>query len=88
MNCKVLLTAYHLHRQWTQISDDDFLIGIDYLFKKAVISVVGKQITVKSQWETPSWFKTTAGWWSEDKISDDDFLNAIKNLVKRKIIVI
>jgi len=71
-----------------QVSDDDFLTGIDFLFKKAIISVVGKQLTVKSQWETPSWFKTTAGWWSEDKISDDDFLNAIKNLVKRKIIII
>lgn len=75
---------------WTtdQIPDSEFLEGIDYLFKNAIISVSGKQITVESQWEIPSWFKTTAGWWANDKISDDEFLDAIKNLVKRKIIVI
>ena len=71
-----------------RIPDSEFMKGIDFLFKKVVISVPDKQITVESQWEVPSWFKTTAGWWSEDKISDDDFLNAVKNLVKRKIIIV
>jgi len=71
-----------------QISDSEFMEGIDFLFKKGIIFVAGKQIIAESEWHMPSWFKTTASWWSEKKIPDDDFLNAIENLVKRKIIVI
>ena len=71
-----------------QISDSEFMEGIDFLFKKGMIFVAGKQIIVESEWRIPSWFKSTASWWHEEKISDDDFLNAIENLVKRKIIVI
>ena len=71
-----------------QISDSEFLEGIDFLFKKGIVVVTSKEITVQSNWKLPSWIKTTAGWWSEDKISDDNFLNMIENLVKRKIIII
>ena len=71
-----------------QISDSEFMKGIDFLFKKGIIFIANKQIIIESEWYIPSWFKTTALWWSEEKISDDDFLNAIKNLVNRKIIVI
>jgi len=71
-----------------QISDSEFMEGIDFLFKKGIIFVAGKQIIAESEWHMPSWFKTTASWWSEKKIPDDDFLNAVENLVKRKIIVI
>jgi hypothetical protein len=71
-----------------QISDSEFLEGIDFLFEKGITVVPSKEITVQSNWKLPSWIKTTAGWWSEDKISDDDFLNIIENLVKRKIIII
>lgn len=71
-----------------QISDSEFLEGIDFLFKKGIVVVTSKEITVQSNWKLPTWIKTTAGWWSEDKISDDNFLNMIENLVKRKIIII
>ena len=71
-----------------RLSDSEFLEGIDFLFKKGVIFVGGKQLTVEFEWKVPSWFKATAGWWSEGKITDDDFLNAIENLVKRKIIIV
>jgi len=71
-----------------QISDSEFLEGIDFLFEKGIVVVPLKEITVQSNWKLPSWIKTTAGWWSEDKTSDDDFLNMIENLVKRKIIII
>ena len=71
-----------------QISDLEFLEGIDFLFKKGVLFVSGKQLTVESEWKIPAWIKTTAAWWSEDKISDDDFLNSIENLVERQIIVV
>ena len=71
-----------------QISDSEFLEGIDFLFEKGIIVVTSKETTAQSNWKLPTWIKTTAGWWSEDKISDDDFLNMIENLVKRKIIII
>lgn len=71
-----------------QISDLEFLEGIEFLFEKGIISVPSKEITVQSNWKIPSWVKIASLWWSEDKISDDDYLNIIKNLVKRKIILV
>ena len=71
-----------------QISDLEFLEGIDFLFEKGIISVQSKEITPQTNWSIPLWMKTTLGWWSEDKISDDDFLYAIENLVVREIIII
>jgi len=75
---------------WTtnQISDSEFLEGIDFLFEKQIVSVPERDVISKSQWNIPSWVKNSAGWWSEDKISDDEFLNIIENLVKRNIVVI
>jgi len=71
-----------------QISDSEFLEGVDFLFEKQIVSVPERDIISESQWSIPSWVKTSAGWWYEEKISDDDFLNIIENLVKRKIIAI
>jgi hypothetical protein len=71
-----------------QISDSEFLEGIDFLFQKGIIVVPSKEMTAQSNWSIPEWYKTTAGWWFEEKISDDDFLYAIENLVVREIIVI
>ena len=71
-----------------QISDSEFLEGIDFLFEKQIVSVPQRDVISESQWSIPSWVKTSAGWWYEEKISDDDFLNIIENLVKRKIIVV
>jgi hypothetical protein len=36
----------------------------------------------------PSWIKTTAIWWGQDKISDQDFINALQYLVENKILII
>ncbi|EGG41780.1 hypothetical protein Nlim_1397 [Candidatus Nitrosarchaeum limnium SFB1] len=71
-----------------QISDSEFLEGVDFLFKKGIIVVTPRELINESNWKIPSWIKTISGWWSEDKISDDDFLKIVENLVKRKIIVI
>lgn len=71
-----------------QISDSEFLEGIDFLFEKGIVVVTPREMIAQSNWKLPLWIKTTAGWWSEDKISDDDFLKMIENLVKRKIIII
>ena len=71
-----------------QISDSEFLEGVEFLIEKGIISAPLKGITSESNWNIPSWIKTTAGWWSENKISDDDFLNSLENLIKRKIIIV
>lgn len=36
----------------------------------------------------PSWLKTTAVWWGEDKISDQDFVSTLQYLVENKLLVI
>ena len=80
-----------LNAEWWstgQISDNEFLEGIDFLFEKQIISVPSREVISESQWYVPQWMKISAKWWSEDKISDDDFLNIIENLVSRKIISI
>ncbi|QLH05350.1 peptidase [Nitrosopumilus oxyclinae] len=71
-----------------QISDSEFLEGIDFLFEKQIASVPERDVIAESQWDVPSWVKISTEWWHEEKISDDEFLNIIENLVKRKIIVI
>ena len=80
-----------LNAEWWstgQISDNEFLEGIDFLFEKQIISVPSREVVSESQWTIPEWMKVSAKWWSEDKISDDDFLNIIENLVSRQIITI
>ena len=71
-----------------QISDSEFLEGIDFLFEKQIVSVPERDVIDESQWNIPSWIKNPTGWWYEEKISDDEFLNIIENLVARKIILI
>src|SRR3972149_3651123 len=36
----------------------------------------------------PSWLKTTAVWWGQDKISDKDFVSALKYLVENKLLTL
>ncbi|MHA7733344.1 peptidase [Nitrosopumilus sp. S6] len=75
---------------WTtqQITDSEFLEGIDFLFEKQIVFVPTREVVPESQWKIPDWVKIPASWWYEEKISDDQFLSIIENLVQRKIIVI
>ena len=36
----------------------------------------------------PSWLKTTALWWSEDRISDLEFVNSLQYLIDKKLLLI
>ena len=71
-----------------QISDLEFLEGIDFLFEKQILSVPERNVVSESQWKIPHWLKIVSGWWYEEKITDDEFLNIVKNLVKEKVIVV
>ncbi len=71
-----------------EISDSEFLEGVDYLLEKQVLLVSEREMIEKSQRHVPSWIKISAGWWYEEKISDDEFTNILENLIERKIIVV
>ena len=71
-----------------QISDSEFLEGIDFLFEKQILSVPAREVVTESQWKIPEWVQNPASWWYEEKITDEQFLNIIENLVQREIIVI
>ena len=36
----------------------------------------------------PSWIKTSAVWWGQDKISDEDFINTLQYLIENDLLVI
>ena len=71
-----------------QISDSEFLEGIDFLFEKQIISVPARETVTESKWKIPQWVQNPASWWYEEKITDEQFLNIIENLVQREIIVV
>ncbi len=74
--------------QWwsnDQISDEDFVQGIEFLVKEGIIPVKNTQTTESSD-EVPNWIKNTAQWWSDEMISDEEFIRAIEHLIKTGII--
>jgi len=74
--------------QWwsnNQISDEDFVQGIEFLVKEGIIPVKNTQTTESSD-EVPNWIKNTAQWWSDEMISDEEFIRAIEHLIKTGII--
>lgn len=71
-----------------QISDDDFIKGIEYLISKNIITSQKSGEGVKSVQQIPAWVKNNAGWWSQGLISDNDFLNGVNWLVNKGMIKI
>ena len=69
------------------IRDVDFLLGIQYLIKEAIMQIPETAQTSASEGkEIPSWIKNNADWWSQGLISDDEFVQGIKYLVEHGII--
>ena len=75
-------------RWWStnQISDSEFIGGIEHLIKEDIITIPESLKSQSSVQEIPSWIKNTAKWWSEDSVTDDEFLSALEFLVKSGII--
>ena len=76
-----------------EISENEFLNGIEYLINNNVISMgfvpcYAPQIQSYSTSGIPSWIKNNADWWSENLISDIDFTNGIEYLIEHRIIKI
>jgi len=70
-----------------QISDSDFVSGIEYLIKKEIINVSGVEVGASNaSTEIPDWIKYNAGWWADSLITDDDFIGGIQWLVANGVI--
>ena len=72
-----------------EISENEFLTGIEYMFNNNIISLGSTPCVVDGTSSTefvPDWVKNNAKWWSEDLIEDTDFINGIEYLIKTKII--
>ncbi len=68
------------------ISDDDFLRGIEFLIKNEIIKVEFDEQENKKSDSIPKWVKSNAEWWASGNISDDEFTNAIQYLIKNGMI--
>ena len=78
-----------------EISENEFLIGIEYLINNNIILLrsipcnekIESQITSSAEM-VPDWIKNNASWWSDNLIDDIDFTNGLQYLIKHKIIKI
>jgi len=72
-----------------QISDSDFVSGIEYLIKNGIINVPGVEVgTSSATTEIPDWIQNNAGWWAESLITDGDFTEAMQWLIANGVIQI
>jgi len=69
-----------------QISDSEFISGIEHLMEENIIVIPDSVKSQSSGQNIPFWIKNTAEWWSQDIISDDEFVAALEFLVKNGII--
>jgi len=69
-----------------QISDSDFIKGIEHLIKENIITIPDSVKSENNGQNIPTWIKKTAEWWSSDIVSDDEFMSTLEFLVKNGII--
>jgi len=70
----------------SQISDKDFLKGLEYLIQNGILQVPTNTKIDSSSEQIPSWLRNNASWWSQGLLSDDDFVNGIQYLVSNGVI--
>ena len=68
-----------------QITDDDFVQGIQYLIQQGIMKIPPTQSGSETSQVIPSWIKNNAGWWANDQITDDDFVQGIQYLIQQGI---
>ena len=78
-----------------EISEIEFLTGIEYLINNNIISIYFTPCVAKIENQdssstnlVPGWVKNNAGWWAANQIDDDDFINGIEYLIKEQIIIV
>lgn len=68
-----------------QITDDDFVQGIQYLIKEGIMKIPPTQSGSETSQIIPAWIRNNAEWWSNDQITDDDFVQGIQWLIQQGI---
>lgn len=72
-----------------QVSDDEFVKGIQYLVQDGIIQIPQTQASPsEGSQQIPQWVKNTAGWWADGQVSDADFVKAVQYLVSSGIITV
>ncbi|MEW6587591.1 MAG: hypothetical protein AB1299_00300 [Thermoproteota archaeon] len=72
--------------QWVDGAISDYGL-LKFLADKDVIRLPqGKSLTQDAK--IPAWFKTSAKWWSEHKITDGELVNGINYLLSSKVITL
>ncbi|MBM3895487.1 MAG: matrixin family metalloprotease [Thaumarchaeota archaeon] len=70
-----------------QISDSDFLSGIEYMIGESIIVITDlPKTSVVASNSVPAWVKNNAGWWADGQITEDDFVKGIQYLVENGMI--
>lgn len=69
-----------------QLTDADFIQGIQYLIQQGIIAVPTTQVSSQSSQGIPAWVKNTAKWWAEGQVEDSDFIKSVQYLVQNGII--
>lgn len=71
-----------------QISDSDFIKGIQYLIDQKIILIPQTSTSSDTQTKIPAWIKDNASWWANGTIGDEDFVKGIQYLIQVNIIQI
>jgi len=71
-----------------QISDSDFVLGIQFLIAEGVMSIPPTESGTSSSQDIPNWIRNNAEWWSNDQITDSDFVSGIQYLISNGIMKI
>ena len=71
-----------------QVSDDDFINGVQYLIQKGVIQVSTSGPPIANNSTIPTWVKSNAGLWATDQVSSVEFVKGIQYMLQNKILTI
>ena len=71
-----------------QISDSDFVLGIQFLITEGVMTIPPTESGTSSSQDIPNWIRNNAEWWSNDQITDSDFVSGIQYLISNGIMKI
>ncbi len=71
-----------------QISDSDFVLGIQFLIAEGVMSIPPTESGTSSSQDIPNWIRNNAEWWSNNQITDSDFVSGIQYLISNGIMKI
>ena len=69
-----------------QVSDSDFIKGIQYLMQQGIITVPPSPPNLHPSNTIPAWVKNTAKWWGAGQVSDAGFIQSIQYMVQNGII--